>query len=88
MSDTPSSVLLEVDAAIHRLWQNPRNDYLQDAHRLARKLSRVSRGPLRHALKLHMEWIGPPPTDKHSYDSLREDAWKAGVAAIDVEGDK
>ena len=35
------------------------------------------------ALKMHMEWIGPPPKDKHSYDSLREDAWHRGQDAMD-----
>ena len=34
------------------------------------------------ALKANLDWIGPPPTDPHSYDSKREDAWKLGKAAI------
>ena len=29
-----------------------------------------------------MKWIGPPPTDKWSYDSLREDTWKRAKAFI------
>ena len=39
------------------------------------------------ALEDNMNWIGPPPVDKYSYDSLREDAWAKGKAAIArVEG--
>lgn len=34
------------------------------------------------ALTANMKWIGPPPTDKHSYDSVREAAWKLGQAAL------
>ena len=37
---------------------------------------------LLEALEANMEWIGPPPTDRHSYDSVRERAWKLGQAAI------
>lgn len=37
---------------------------------------------LAEALKMHMQWIGPAPTDAHSYDSLREDAWKLGIKAL------
>ena len=37
---------------------------------------------LLEALELHMRWIGPPPTGPQFYDSLREDAWKKGTAAI------
>jgi hypothetical protein len=40
------------------------------------------RDALREALRLHMLWIGPPPTDRYSFDSLREDAWKLGVELI------
>ena len=41
------------------------------------------------ALEDNMNWIGPPPVDKYSYDSLREDAWAKGKAALAlVEGDK
>lgn len=38
---------------------------------------------LREALGLMMQWIGPPPADRHSFDSLREDAWKKAKAAMD-----
>ena len=34
------------------------------------------------ALRLHMEWIGPPRTDPESYDSLREDAWRKGRVVL------
>jgi len=34
------------------------------------------------ALAANMKWIGPPPTDKHNYDSIRETAWKMGKAAL------
>ena len=40
---------------------------------------------LREALKLNMDWIGPPPTDKHSYDSLREAAWAKGKTVLKGE---
>lgn len=37
---------------------------------------------LEGALELNMKWIGPPHTDKYSYDSLREDAWAKGRRAL------
>jgi hypothetical protein len=37
---------------------------------------------LYEALRLHMQWIGPPPVDRESFDSLREDAWRKGRAAL------
>jgi len=37
---------------------------------------------LYEALRLHMQWIGPPPIDRESFDSLREDAWRKGQAAL------
>lgn len=39
-------------------------------------------GKLEEALELHMQWIGTPPTDPHSYDSLREEAWAKGKSAL------
>ena len=43
------------------------------------------RDKLREAVEANMEWIGPPPTDPHSFDSLREDAWKLGQKALNSE---
>jgi hypothetical protein len=40
---------------------------------------------LEKALRANMEWIGAPPTDRHSYDSKREEAWAIGVAALAAE---
>lgn len=40
------------------------------------------RGPLVEALEKNMAWIGSPPTGPESFDSAREDAWKAGLAAL------
>lgn len=37
---------------------------------------------LYEALRLHMQWIGPPPVDRASFDSLREDAWRKGRAVL------
>ena len=37
---------------------------------------------LLEALKLNMKWIGRPPIGPDSYDSLREEAWEKGQAAI------
>jgi hypothetical protein len=37
---------------------------------------------LAKALEMNMEWIGTPPTDKHSFDSFREDAWRLGKDAL------
>jgi hypothetical protein len=37
---------------------------------------------LYEALRLHMQWIGPPPIDRESFDSLREDAWRKGREAL------
>lgn len=38
---------------------------------------------LLEALIANMAWIGPPPIDKYSYDSARENAWELGKKAID-----
>ena len=38
----------------------------------------------RDALRQNMDWLGPPPVDLSSFDSLRENAWRAGK---DVLGD-
>ncbi len=38
---------------------------------------------LLEALEAMMRWIGPPPTDKYSYDSTREDAWNKARDALD-----
>jgi len=34
------------------------------------------------AVEAQMKWIGPPPTDAGSFDSLREDAWQKSTAAL------
>jgi len=34
------------------------------------------------ALELLMQWMGPPPCDRESFDSLREDGWKKARAAL------
>jgi len=34
------------------------------------------------ALKDNMDWIGTPPTHRHSFDSQREDAWAKGKAIL------
>jgi len=34
------------------------------------------------ALVSMMRWIGPPPTDKYSFDSQREDAWNLAIETI------
>lgn len=38
------------------------------------------------ALEALMAWIGPPPADRHSFDSIREDAWKKAKAALAQAG--
>lgn len=37
---------------------------------------------LADALMAHMNWLGAPPADPQFYDSLREDMWKIGKAAL------
>lgn len=61
---------------------------LNNAYALIARLNAYKRGleahieMLEEALRLNMKWIGPPHTDPHSYDSQREDAWAAGIAAL------
>jgi len=38
---------------------------------------------LYESCQLLMEWIGPPPKDQYSYDSLREDGWAKAKTAIE-----
>jgi len=40
---------------------------------------------LERALRANMDWIGAPPADPHSYDSVREEAWALGVEALAQE---
>ena len=42
----------------------------------------AQRDALVAACKALVSWIGPPPTDPHSYDSAREDAWEKARAAL------
>jgi len=37
---------------------------------------------LTEALEAQMKWIGSPPTDPHSFDSVREDAWEKSLIAL------
>ena len=37
---------------------------------------------LSEALTAQMKWIGPPPTDPHSFDSVREDAWEKSLFSL------
>ena len=37
---------------------------------------------LREALEKNMAWVGRPPTDKYSFDNLREEAWALGKKAL------
>lgn len=37
---------------------------------------------LEEALIMWMRWLGPPPIDRYSYDSKREDAWKKSIALV------
>ena len=39
-------------------------------------------GRVVEALDMQMKWIGPPPIGPQYFDSLREDAWKKGQAAL------
>jgi septal ring factor EnvC (AmiA/AmiB activator) len=43
---------------------------------------------LRVACKALMQWMGPPPADRYSYDSVREDAWNMARAALDAPGEE
>lgn len=51
--------------------------WMQALHDRDRKIKR-----LREALEAMMNWIGPPPVDQYSYDSVRESAWKLAKAAL------
>jgi hypothetical protein len=49
-------------------------DQLSDSESVRRELA--------SALKDMMDWIGPPPTDRSSYDSFREEAWRKAKEAL------
>ncbi len=49
-----------------------------DKYLLATPEREVAQQLLR-ALEANMRWIGAPPTDPYSFDSVREHAWKLGT---------
>ena len=67
-------------------WQGFNDSFRSDDGHLANAEFIVravnSHAALVAALEKLMKWIGPPPVDKHSYDSLREDGWKAAKEAL------
>lgn len=67
------SVILEHEAEVGRL---------QALHSRQVSLDIAKMAALAEALRAMMGWIGAPPTDSHSYDSVREDAWKQAQQAL------
>jgi hypothetical protein len=43
---------------------------------------KAQRDALVEACEALMAWIGPPPTDRYSYDSVREEGWGKARAAL------
>ena len=42
----------------------------------------MSERKLRQALEMERRWLGRPTYDMHSYDSVRETAWRLGEEAL------
>ena len=58
-------------------WEDIQEEHLAD---LATAQAQVA--VMAEALQKLMAWIGPPPKDRHSFDSLREDAWDMARKAL------
>ena len=76
--DDRHELLAQIEALV-----NSRNNIHGDWFKALLRIEALER-----ALRMQMEWIGPPHTDPNSYDSLREDAWAASVAALAAGEDK
>lgn len=74
---SPDDPMLEMRQTLH--------DILLENTALRQRVEALER-----ALKANMDWIGAPPRDRHSFDSVREQAWELGrkvlAAAQEVEG--